>query len=130
MSLDPEIDRIERTAAFGDEIGDAELLIELERACLHGERARCRAWFGRGVDDADADTQAREEQREHEARGPRAGDEHLGIAVAVVPSYASSGSRCCLRCCLRACEPVCEEWIAQSPLHASLSAGVRRRIRE
>ena len=68
---DPEIDRSELPAALHHEVGDAELLVELEGPSLHGECSRGRAWLGDRIDDAHADTLAREAQREHEARGAR-----------------------------------------------------------
>ena len=58
---------------------EAELRVELERAGLHGESARVGGGVGILVDDADANAEAREPEREDEAGGARAGDEDLGI---------------------------------------------------
>ena len=57
--------------------GEADLLVQLERACLHGERARRRARLRRLVDDPHADAQPRQPQRQHQARRSCADDENV-----------------------------------------------------
>src|ERR1700674_4768029 len=61
-------------SARDDSVVNSNLVIELQRACLHGERAGRRAWFRGFVDDSDLDAELRQPEREHEAGRSGAGD--------------------------------------------------------
>src|SRR6185437_1013231 len=76
---DPEVDGSDAVAVFDELVREAELRIELERAGLHGERTRVCGRVRVLVDDADADAEACEPQRKHQARRTGAGDEDLRI---------------------------------------------------
>ena len=52
---------------------------DLEGARLHGDRARLAHRSDLAVDDAQAHAQARQPQREREARGTGADDQHIDI---------------------------------------------------
>ena len=76
---DPEVGGGDTMASVDELVSEAELLVELERAGLHGEGARVSSGIGILVNDADADAEAREPEREYEAGGAGAGDEDLGV---------------------------------------------------
>ncbi len=57
---DPEIDRSDAVAVLDKLMREAELRVELKRACLHRERARVRRGVRILVDNADADAEPRE----------------------------------------------------------------------
>ena len=73
----PEIDTGHFPAAGDDRVCQAKLAIQLERACLDRERARRRARLRGLVDDPDADSQASQPQRQHQARRPCSDDENV-----------------------------------------------------
>ena len=73
----PEIDGGHLPSALDDRVREADLAVQLERACLHGERARGRSRLRRLVDDSHADTQPRQPQRQHQARRSCADDEDV-----------------------------------------------------
>ena len=70
MVLPPTID---------DRIREADLAVQLERARLHGERARRRARPCRLVDDPDAHAQPRQPQGQHQPGRPGADDEDVTL---------------------------------------------------
>jgi hypothetical protein len=79
LARHPEIRGRHLSAAFGNGVREAELTIQFERSCLHGQRARGRSRLRRLVDDADARAQARQPQGQHQARRAGADDEDIGV---------------------------------------------------
>ena len=73
----PQVDRRELDAVRDRLVGNPELAVELERARVHHERAGGRAGRIRLVDDAHVNARPLEPEREHEARGAGADDQHL-----------------------------------------------------
>ena len=76
----PEIDGAHRPSSRDDRVCEADLAVQLERARLHGQRARRRPGLRRLVDDPHAHAQPRQPQGQHQARRPRADDEDVGVA--------------------------------------------------
>ena len=66
-------------AAVNHRLRDPELLIELERAALNSQRARCRTGGGEPVDDSDAYPEFGEPQCQHQARRTCTNDEHMRL---------------------------------------------------
>ncbi len=60
-------------------VGDAEPRVDLERARVHGDRARLLCGTGMTVDDLDADPAPRELAGEHQAGRSRADDQHVDV---------------------------------------------------
>ena len=73
----PEIGGEDVPSTFDDRVSQADLPVQLERACLHGQRARRRPRLRRLVDDPYAHAQPRQPQGQHEARRPGADDEDV-----------------------------------------------------
>jgi hypothetical protein len=71
----------------------SHLLIELECARLHGERARRRAGGSELVDDPHAHMEFGEPQRQYQARRTGADDEHIGLMVIVDLAHAAKAER-------------------------------------
>jgi hypothetical protein len=76
---DPQVEREDSPSLCIDRLRKADLLIELEGARLHGERARRGAGTCGLVDDLDANAVAREEQGEHKAAGAGAGNQDIAV---------------------------------------------------
>ena len=64
-----------------DRIGEANLAVQLERARLHGERARRRPRLRRLVDDPHAHAQPRQPQGQHQARRSCADDQDVRVGL-------------------------------------------------
>ena len=75
----PEIDGAHWPSSRNDRVSDADLAVQLERACLHGERARRRPRLLGLVDDPHAHAQQRQPQRQHKTGRPGADNEDLGV---------------------------------------------------
>ncbi len=75
----PEIDGGHLPAALDHRVGETDLLVQLQRSCLDGERTRRRAGLRGLVDDPDADAQSIQPQRQHQAR--RAGPDDEDVSV-------------------------------------------------
>ena len=60
--------------------GEADLAVQLERACLHGNRARRRLRLRLLVHDPHAHAPPRQPQGQHQAGRPRANDENIRVA--------------------------------------------------
>ena len=78
----PEVDGGEDETAAHDLRREIDTAVELEGARLHRERARRRPRRARLVDDANADPELRERDREHEPGGAGARDQDVdGVRV-------------------------------------------------
>ena len=72
---EPEVHRDDADPTLDHRRGEAQRPVQLERPGLHGQRARGGARLRHLVDDANAHAQAREGERKHQPRGPRADDQ-------------------------------------------------------
>src|SRR5450755_3442407 len=77
LAPNPEINLRNLQPFFDDLLGDSELGIELKGPRLHGQSTGRRSRFRCLVDDAYADSKALEPQRQNQAGGSGADDEHL-----------------------------------------------------
>jgi hypothetical protein len=77
---DPDIRRDDFPSARDHRVGETELAVPLERACLHRNRARRGPGLWRLVNDPDGNAEARQPQREHQTGGAGADDENGGVA--------------------------------------------------
>ena len=75
----PEIRGGDRPSALDDRVSEADLLVQFERACLHGKCARRGPRLRRLIDDPDTDAQPRQPQGQHQARRPCANNEDVGV---------------------------------------------------
>ena len=71
----PQIEFLDLDSARDDCVVKPNLVIELQRARLHGERAGSGAGLRGLVDDSHLDAELRQPEREHEAGRPGAGDQ-------------------------------------------------------
>ena len=74
----PEIRGHGLTSLLNHRISEANLVVELERSRLNSQRARCRSWLGRLVDDPHPHAQPRQPQGQHQACRSCAYDQDLG----------------------------------------------------
>src|SRR5215831_15667289 len=81
LAGDPQIGREGRSTALDHGVSEPKLIVEFERPCLHGERPRCRSWFGGLVNDPDPNALVREPKGENEAGRSGPDDEHVCFSV-------------------------------------------------
>ncbi len=79
LAAHPEIDGAEFEPVAQDDVGEADLAIELEGPRLHGERPRRGPGLRRLGDDAQPHTEPREKQGEHQPGRAGADDQNLRI---------------------------------------------------
>ena len=75
----PEICRDDLASTLDDRVSEAELVVQFERARLHGNSARRCARFRCPIDDPHAHAQPRQPQCKHQAGRPCADDEDFRV---------------------------------------------------
>lgn len=94
LTLCPQIDRRHLVPLRHDSIGKVKLTVKLQRARLYRQRARVRPRPGRPVDDADADTDPAEPQRQDQPGRAAPMIRTSGAFCASLPKREQSGAGC------------------------------------
>ncbi len=89
----PEIRSEDLSSTLDHRVRQADLAVQLERARLHGQRARRRPRPRRPVDDSHAHAQPRQPQSQHQARRACADDEDVSLAYRHIPAVRGFGYR-------------------------------------
>ena len=80
-------------SGFDHRVGDSELAVEFEAACVNDHRARRRTCFRRLVDNAQSDAEAAEPERQDEPGRPGADDQDLPLFHFSAERFRSTASR-------------------------------------
>ena len=86
----PQVDGGKSQTILDDRAGKSRLPVKLQRARMHDQRARRRPGLGLLVDDAHANAEPREPQREDQAGRSGARNQHFAIGHEVATKMGSN----------------------------------------